>query len=303
MFPVTDNSETIIDCLTNEAVRNNVKIRLNYGVEKIHPRNSGFDLVLQNSEKIFTDKIIITTGGNPSLSFYNWLKETGHTIISPVPSLFTFNIPGSPLKGLEGVSLQHVQVSLEDFNYKVTAPFLITHWGISGPAVLKLSAFAARWLHEKSYSSVCLVNWLPDYTTEQIREDLVVSKESYSRRKVYGDTFYNLPSRLWQRICYLSGIKDNENWADINKSKMNYLVQNLSSMRLHVKGKTTFKEEFVTCGGVGLKDINMKTMESKIVKGIYFAGEVLDIDGVTGGFNFQAAWTTGYLAGVSCGSE
>jgi predicted Rossmann fold flavoprotein len=304
MFPTTDNSETIINCLLNEAAKLNVRIKLNYALQQIVKTDSGkFELRFQNGEHIFFDRVIITTGGSPNSSSYDWLSDLGHTIIPPVPSLFTFNIPGSPLKGLEGISSQSVIVKLDGSKLESTGPLLITHWGISGPAVLRLSAFAARWLNEINYSTICYLNWIPEMNEEKIRDELFSLKENYPNKKLTSISFHRLPSRLWQRLCKLSEVDENNKCSEINKSKLNKLVQNCCHMLLQIKGKTTFKEEFVTCGGVSLKDVNMQTMESAKVKGLYFGGEVLDIDGVTGGFNFQSAWTTGYLAGINAGVE
>jgi predicted Rossmann fold flavoprotein len=299
MFPVSDNSDSIIRCLTGEANKLDVNIRMNYAVTNIHRRDGGFELEFSNGEKIFSNKIIITSGGSPTQSSYDWICALGHSIIPPVPSLYTFNIPGSPLKGLEGISSQSAAVSFEGFKFKSSGPVLITHWGISGPAVLRLSAFAARWLNENNYTADCVLNWLPQYSEEEMRSELNNIKADFGKKKLFNSPFQELTTRLWQRMCYLSGVNENENWADANKAKINKLAQNISAMRLPVKGKTTFKEEFVTCGGINLKEVDTKTMESKIVKGIYFAGEILDVDGITGGFNFQAAWTTGYLAGIN----
>jgi predicted Rossmann fold flavoprotein len=215
--------------------------------------------------------------------------------------LFTFNIPGSPLKGLEGIASPSATVKLEGSKLESTGPVLITHWGLSGPAVLRLSAFAARWLFEKEYSTTCFLNWIPGLNEEDVREEIFSLKENHPNKKMTSISFHELPSRLWQRFCFLSGIEADDKCSDVNKSKLNKLVQCCCHMTLQIKGKTTFKEEFVTCGGVSLKDVSMQTMESKIVKGIYFAGEVLDIDGVTGGFNFQSAWTTGYISGINAG--
>ncbi len=302
IFPVTDNSATVIQCLMNEAERLNVGITMNLAVKKIDVNGPGdFNLILQDDQTLRCSRVIVTTGGSPLIDSYEWLSKSGHTIVPPVPSLFTFNIPGSPLKGLEGISSPSVNVKLEGSKFESTGPLLITHWGLSGPAVLRLSAFAARWLAEKQYSAGCFLNWLPDVKEETVRDEIIKLKQSNPNKKIASVSFRGLPSRLWERLCLLSGIGPDEKCSEIKKIEINKLVHNCCGMRLTVKGKTTFKEEFVTCGGVSLKDVNMQTMESKIVKGMYFAGEVLDIDGVTGGFNFQSAWTTGYLAAVNAG--
>lgn len=300
MFPVTDNSGTIINCLMHEIEKHHVMLKMNQGVSEIHKTEKGFfELHFQNGEFFNCDRVIITTGGSAGSDNYNWIRRLGHTIVQPVPSLFTFNIPASPLKGLEGISSPSVTMKLAGSKFESTGAVLITHWGLSGPAVLRLSSFAARWMHENNYSVKCILNWFPEMNEERIRKELTREKEMFPNKKISSLAFQGMPSRLWQRLCFISGIEENEKCIEINKIKLNKLAQLCCNMELQVNGKTTFKEEFVTCGGVSLKEVNMQTMESKIVNGIYFAGEVLDIDGITGGFNFQSAWTTGYLAGIS----
>ena len=300
MFPITDSSETIIRCLVNEAAKFNVNVKMNCTLQRIlKNEDEKFMLQFQDGEELSFDRVIVTTGGSPNEKSYDWILALGHKIVSPVPSLFTFNIPASPLKGLEGISSPSATVKLEGSRLESTGPLLITHWGLSGPAVLRLSAFAARWLFDHNYAGVCFINWIPDSDEKKIREELYSLKEDFPGKKITHLPFHALPSRLWQRLCILSGIDDDEKCGEVSKSKLNKLVQHCCRQPLQLKGKTTFKEEFVTCGGVSLKEVDMQTMESKKVKGIYFAGEVLDIDGVTGGFNFQSAWTTGFLAGVN----
>ena len=300
MFPITDNSETIINCLLGEASKYNVKIKMNHALRQLIKKDNGsFDLHFQHEEKVNCDRVIITTGGSPNKSSYDWIAELGHTIIPPVPSLFTFNIPDSPLKGLEGISSPSSTLKLEGSKLESTGPLLITHWGISGPAVLRLSAFASRSLFDKNYSTTCYLNWIPELNEEQIRREIFSLKENNPNKKLSLISFHGLPSRLWHRLCLISEINANDKFGEISKIKLNKLVRNCNNLVLQIKGKTTFKEEFVTCGGINLKEVNMQTMESNKVQGVYFAGEVLDIDGVTGGFNFQAAWTTGFLAGIN----
>jgi predicted Rossmann fold flavoprotein len=302
MFPVTDDSYTIIQCLMQESENAGVKIKMSSAIHAIEIKEKGFDLVFADGNKSHYDKVIITTGGSPQLSSYKWLEGLGHNIIPPAPSLFTFNIPQSPLKGLEGVSMQSVIVKLKDSKRVETGPVLITHWGISGPAVIKLSAWAARDLQKVNYESTVTLNWLPEYHAESARQKINQHKTIYHLRRVFTSQPFTLPQRLWERLCELSEIQETDNYADLSKAKINKLSELLTNMQLQLKGKTTYKEEFVTCGGVSLKEVDMITMESKKVKGIFFAGEILDIDGVTGGFNFQAAWTTGYLAGMNAGN-
>ena len=300
MFPVTDKSETIINCLMNEANKNSVSVKTNYNVESVQKINAdSFQLFFQNGEKFICNKMIITTGGSPANKNYEWIKNSGHTIIFPVPSLFTFNVSSNPLKGLEGISVFPARIKLDGTKFAETGSLLITHWGISGPPVIKLSAFAARWLNERKYEATVLISWLPNLNREELKNEIYNLKEKHPTSKIYSNSFFGLPQRLWQRICSLSGINEKENCSDLSKEKINGLVENCINMILVLKGKTTFKEEFVTCGGVSLKEINFQTMESTKVPGLYFAGEVLDIDGVTGGYNFQSAWTTGWLAGLN----
>lgn len=301
MFPVTDNSQSIIDCLQGEASLHGIKIRTNHAVISIEKSENKFHLHFQNGENETVDKVIIAAGGNPHKKSYEWLEKLGHSIVSPVPSLFTFNVPSSPLKGLEGIAVLHVKIKIADSKTEETGPLLITHWGISGPAVIKLSAWTARWLHEKEYVFNVHINWLPLLTTETVKNELYELKEKEPTKKMLANSFFGLPQRLWTRLCELSSIQEKENCADLSKQKINALTEYLTNTVLNVHGKTTFKDEFVTCGGIDLKEINFQTMESRKVKGVFFAGEVLNIDGVTGGFNFQAAWTTGFLAGMNAG--
>lgn len=304
MFPVSDNSETIIQCLMREADTHRINLKMNYGLIGISVGPHGkFELKFRDDSTAFFDKVILTTGGSSSENSYRWISELGHTIVPPVPSLFTFNIPDSPLKGLEGISSQAVQVKITGSRFEAIGPILITHWGVSGPAVLRLSALAARWLHETEYKAMCLINWIPEIKEDDVRKEILQLKNDQPSKKVTLVTFHGITTRLWQRMCSLSGISESEKLGDINKEKISRLVQNCCQMQLNIAGKTTFKEEFVTCGGVNLKEVNFQTMESKKVKGLFFAGELLDIDGITGGFNFQAAWTTGYLAGMGAGNK
>jgi predicted Rossmann fold flavoprotein len=295
MFPVTDDSATIVNCLMEAADRAGVNIRLQHALEKIERKTKGFILHFQNGETHICNKIIVTTGGSPHQQSYSWLNALNHTIVPPVPSLFTFNIPASPLKGLEGIALD-AAVSIADTKFSFKGPVLITHWGLSGPAVIKLSAFAARWLHENKYQASININWLQDQKPEECIQLIMLFRQDNGRKKVVASSAFNLPHRLWQRLCELSGIDEQKNYADLNNKQVKELSSNLTSMKLLLSGKTTYKEEFVTCGGVNLKEVNMQTMESKIVPGLFFAGEVLDIDGVTGGFNFQSAWSTAFIA-------
>lgn len=302
MFPVTDDSETVIDCLVREAERAGVKISTNAEVMKVMKENDGFILYLREG-KIKCDRLLIATGGNPKDTSYNWLRELGHVIVPPVPSLFTFNIPNSPVTKLMGVSVESARIKIASTKLEQLGPLLVTHWGLSGPAVLKLSAWGARILYDMNYSFTALVNWLPEYNDESLREHIQELRETQASKVMISRCPFPLPRRLWEYILERSGVSSSMRWADLPKKAQNILINNLVNDEYKVAGKTTFKEEFVTCGGVSLGDVDFNTMESKKCRGLYFAGEVLDIDGITGGFNFQAAWTTGWIAAQGMGSE
>ena len=300
MFPVTDDSATIVNCLLNQAQKVGVKININTAVQEIKPpenEDAGFQLKLSGGQEMKVAKVLISTGGNPKPESYAWLQALGHTINRPVPSLFTFNVPGSPLKELQGISVNQAKVKIAGQALENEGPLLVTHWGFSGPAVLKLSAWAARALHDLDYKFQVLLNLAPAYTETTLRQELTDYRQQYPKRIVAGNPIFNIPQRLWKALTELAAIPEKTIWAELPAKNQNKLVEQLLRAPFEVKGKTTFKEEFVTCGGVDLAEINPETMESKILPNLYFAGEVLDIDGVTGGFNFQAAWTTGYLAG------
>lgn len=301
MFPVTDNSQTIIDCLMNEANKLGVKIQKGISISEIRKTGEGFFLIAGNKE-IHADKIIIASGGSPKMEGFNWLKELGHTIIPPVPSLFTFNMPNESIKKLMGVVANPVSVKIKGTKLSSEGALLITHWGMSGPAVLKLSAWGARELHTMNYKFEILVNWLGDKNEQQIRDWLDVELKTIGKRQVGNKNPFQLPNRLWLFFLEKNEIDSETTWNQLKKKSLNKLLNTLVNDSYKAEGKTTFKEEFVTCGGVSLDEVSFETMESKVCPGIYFAGEVLDIDAVTGGFNFQAAWTTGFIAG-KLGSE
>lgn len=322
MFPITDNSETIVDCLINAAEDVGVKIitgtpvisvsRLETPTPNPSPfkeegskeiNKGGFKVELKNGETMECDSILFATGSNPQA--YRWVKDLGHILELPVPSLFTFNIPDPRLQDLLGVSVSDVRLRLPEAPSTLkeqTGPLLITHWGLSGPAVLKLSAWGARFLHDKHYQTPLLVNWLPDYNQDKLRQTLLSVKSQLPRRQISTSCPLPIPKRLWMSLVNSVGISPEEKWAEVSKKALNQLVIELTQGVYQIKGKGVFKEEFVTCGGVSLKEVDFKTMESRLVPGLYFAGEILDIDGVTGGFNFQSAWTTAWLAGQAMGS-
>ncbi|MCX6351624.1 MAG: NAD(P)/FAD-dependent oxidoreductase [Bacteroidetes bacterium] len=302
MFPTTDSSETIAQCLEDAARKAGVKILTNAGDVELTKKNAGFYIKTARLGDFEFDKIIIATGGATKKEHYNWLEELGHTIIPPMPSLFTFNLENHPLKDLPGISLPIVEVEVVGTKLKQQGAFLITHWGISGPAVLKLSAWGARELAALDYNFSVRINLLPNTKEEALREELNQFKNNNIHKQVSSINPFGFASRLWEWMCEYSEINLQTKWADVSKKSINKLIENILRLTLKVNGKSTFKEEFVTCGGVSLKDIDFKTMQSKKCEGLYFTGEVLDVDAVTGGFNFQAAWSTGYVAGMSGGA-
>ncbi len=302
MFPVTDDSQTIINCLMQAADKAGVKLLTGTGVKTVkqfyeEENKSYFQIELKNGKELKCDRLLIATGSNPL--GYRWAKNLGHKIEPAVPSLFTFNVRDPRLQGLAGVSVNNAQVKLGTGKHKIeqAGALLITHWGVSGPAILKLSAWSARFLYDLKYDSGLQINWLPAYNQETLNQKLITVKETNPKKKIVNYCPVELPKRLWQSFVSYIEIKPDKIWSEISKKELNKLVLEIVQGQYEVKGKGVFKEEFVTCGGVSLKEVNFKTMESQKCPGLYFAGEVLDIDGVTGGFNFQSAWTTSWLAG------
>lgn len=292
MFPTTDSSQTIIDCLLNAATSAGVEICRECGVENITKSDTGFLIELTNGNTLAVDKVIFATGSNPKM--WELLRSLGHTVIDPVPSLFTFNIPDSPFHDLSGISVPNALVTLPQWKLQHYGPVLITHWGVSGPAVLKLSAWGARELAASGYNADVMINWVPEISAEKMLQQ---TKQQTPSKTVGSDALFDLPKKLWKKFVSLAGVGEDVRWSHLTKEQLKNLSCILNGTLLKMQGKTTNKEEFVTAGGVKLSEVNFKTMESKIVEGLFFAGEVLDIDGVTGGFNFQNAWTTGWLAG------
>lgn len=296
MFPVTDSSETIISCLISEAKKFGVNVLTGTGIHQIEPlKNGGFRLTTSKGKPYTFDRVVVATGGYNREKMYEWLKELGHSVRKPVPSLFTFNFREKIFSDLAGISVNPVQVKILETSFSEMGPLLITHWGFSGPAVLKLSAWAARELHDREYRFDVQVNWLHPLKEQQVREKLLDQRKVNARKSVLKQEIFSVPSRLWERFISLSNINSEKNWADVSNKEIYELTQNLYKGTYNIQGKTTYKEEFVTCGGIPLEEINPDTLESKIVPGLFFVGEVLDIDGITGGFNFQAAWTNGWL--------
>ncbi|MFO7847700.1 MAG: NAD(P)/FAD-dependent oxidoreductase [Balneolaceae bacterium] len=297
IFPVTDSSETIINCLMDEAKQHGVQIRTKTKVDKIEPlKKDGFRLQIYKSKPVLCDSLVVATGGYNRQKAYQWLQELGHSVNTPVPSLFTFNFREKIFSDLAGISVEHAEVSIPGTRFSEVGPVLITHWGLSGPAVLKLSAWAARELHQKEYRYDVKINWLFPLTEQDVRSKLRELRNHQPRKKITSQHEFPFPARLWERFTQLAAVDQEKRWADVSNNEIHELTRQLVHATYNIQGKTTYKEEFVTCGGIPLNEVNPDTLESKYVPGLYFAGEVLDIDGITGGFNFQAAWTNGWLA-------
>ena len=298
MFPVTDDSETIINCLMNETRKMGIGIKTKSNIKKLKQKETGYELGFHRGGRVEADKVIVATGGSPRASGFDWLRDLGHEIEEPVPSLFTFNMPEEPIKELMGVVADPVSVKIMGSKLQSDGPLLITHWGMSGPAILKLSAFGAEELSKEEYQFNVLVNWAGEKTEQEVRVTLKAVVGDHGLKKITNVNPFQLPGRLWEFLIGKLEFGENMIWQNLGKKNINRLVHLLTNDEYQVQGKTTFKEEFVTCGGISLYDVDMKTMQSRKSPNLYFAGEVLDIDGVTGGFNFQAAWTTGFIAGI-----
>ncbi len=295
MFPVTDSSQTIMNCLLAEATSYKVDIRMNREVKMLERKGDLFQLHLSDGSVLEAEAVCVACGGFPKASMFEWLKPMGHTVVAPVPSLFTFNLPKHAVTALMGVSVTEARVKIGGTKMEESGPVLITHWGLSGPAILKLSAWGARDLSEKQWRFNIQVNWLPEFNENSLREQFQELRFTMASQKLGQKNSFGLPARLWDFLIQQSGITADIRWADLPAKDQNKLIKNLVQWEAMVDGKTTFKEEFVTAGGIALQEVDPNTMQSKRVPGLYFAGEILDIDGVTGGFNFQNAWTTGML--------
>ncbi len=308
IFPVSNSSQTIIDCLLQEATRYGVNILVNAEVKKLKTGDEKFTvggkqfaIQLGNDKIIDADFVCVASGGYPKSIQYDWLRSLGHHIEDPVPSLFTFNMPGNAITALMGVTVEKAIVKICGTKLSSEGPLLITHWGMSGPAVLKLSAWGAKELAIGKYQFAISVNWLPGFNENSLREKMQKLRFEIASQKIVNRNPFGLPNRLWEYLLQQSGINENLRWADVPAALQNKLIKNLCVQEFNVSGKTTFKEEFVTAGGIILSDIDPNTMESRKVPHLFFCGEILDVDGITGGFNFQNAWTTGWIAakGVS----
>jgi hypothetical protein len=270
-------------------------------VTTIEKTSSGFLISINSSQPIECAEVLIATGGNRQS--YAWAEAFGHTILPAVPSLFTFNVPTSPLLDLAGVSVDHVRVKILGTGLEQEGPVLITHWGFSGPSILKLSAWGARLLHDRDYRAELSINWLPEMNREDLHQTLISLRKTSANKTISADCPFQLPRNLWKKLLMQTDLDEQMRWSLLPNKQLVQLIDVLVSNKYQIEGKTTFKQEFVTCGGINLDEVNFKTMESRLCPGLYFAGEVLDIDGVTGGFNFQNAWTTGWIAGVSMGER
>ena len=304
MFPDTDDSQTIIDCLTQSASQSGVVVRVSEGVQSISSKNkisNYFQLTTEKGSALESESVLLATGGTRLAAGAKLAQSLGHQLEPNVPSLFAFDIDDPRLTNLPGVSVQEAQVSVIGEKLTASGPLLITHHGLSGPGILRLSAWGARTLHNLNYQFTITLNWLPNVDTSTTLTNM---RQTWGKRKVIGRApFENFPKRLWKNLCCAAGITSECLWSQLSKDHANRLIKELTAGQFKVSGKSINKDEFVTCGGVALPEVDLRTMESKITPGLYFAGEILNIDGVTGGFNFQNAWTTGYLAGIAAAQE
>lgn len=297
MFPVTNSSVTIVDCLRDAAREAGVEVRTNAGVRAAMTHLDGFELVLSDGSHLECTKLCVAIGGCRSAALGRWIESLGHTIEPPVPSLFALHVEVDWLRDLAGIAMPDVAISVPGTKLRERGPVLLTHWGLSGPCVLRLSAWGARELHGMDYKFPLRMNWLPDWTEERLTAEFQVRRSSDPNKAVANHPIAPVPARLWAEFARGAGIGADVRWTTLSRSAALALAAVLTRMELPVHGKTLNKDEFVTCGGVRLKEVDFKTMESRVQPGLHFAGEILDIDGITGGFNFQAAWTTGWLAG------
>jgi hypothetical protein len=297
MFPVTDSSETIVDCLMNEARAAGVRLLTRREITAARATGDAFELTLRGGAVAGCDRLLLATGGSRSPAGAEIARSLGHTIVPAVPSLFSFHVADPWLRSLPGVSIANVEASVPGTGLREEGALLITHQGVSGPAILRLSAWGARILHELDYDFVLRLNWARSLNEEQLREKLATLRESNPNRHVANSALALLPARLWEQLVSAAGIDRETRWTTLSRAGANALVRQILRTELAVKGKSLNKDEFVTCGGVDLREVDFKTMESRVCPGLYFAGELLDLDGITGGFNFQAAWTTGWIAG------
>lgn len=302
VFPVTDSSQDVINILEREVTSKGYKVWTGATVASVKKADDLFHVKLDSGNMLEANFLLIAAGGFNKHPQYDWIRNTGHKIIEPVPSLFTFNVPDKKIHEIKGNSVSNAEVRISGSNLVSAGPVLFTHWGFSGPAILKLSSYMARELAAKNYEFDFSVNWTGGQKQDEVRSMLTEIVNKSPEKKINNQQF-NLSGAVWRFICERAGINEDMRWKDLQGKKFNVLVEKLTNDVYHASGKTTFKEEFVTCGGVDLSEVDFKTMESRIVSGLYFAGEILDIDGITGGYNFQAAWTTGFIAASSINSR
>ncbi|MBM3207076.1 MAG: NAD(P)/FAD-dependent oxidoreductase [Chlamydiae bacterium] len=301
IFPKSNTSSTIIECFLKQAKDLNVKVQLHSEVQQLQKLEDGWRVQTKDQGSIDCDYLVLATGGLKKS--YELFTQLGHTLIEPVPSLFTFNIKDERLDDLSGVSVSNAKLSIEGASFSSQGPLLITHWGVSGPGVLRLSAFAARYLHDSDYDATLCVNWAPQYAEHEVRESLLSLKKENSAKPIAYTPAFGIPKNLWKKLLEFCHIFEDKLWAHLSKQELHQLVQVIVKSQFKIQGKSTNKDEFVTCGGVSWKEVDHKTMESKVCKGLFFVGEVLDSDGVTGGFNFQNAWTTAWIAAHAIGDS
>jgi len=299
VFPISQSSQSIIDCFLKETKRLGIEIKVGMSIKAIRPIDDrlALDFAKEENQPGIFDKVIVASGGSPKRSGLNWLESLNHKIENPVPSLFSFNMPDESITGLMGIAVENTLVSIQGTKLKSAGPLLITHWGMSGPAILKLSAFGARILSESGYNFKIQVNWVNEQNNDLVTDQLRSIVEEHSKKILSNYRPYSLPARLWLYLLEKIDLPADKNWGELGKKGLNKLINMLTNDEYAVKGRTTFKEEFVTCGGISLDSVDLTTMQSKVCKNLYFAGEILDIDAITGGYNFQCAWTTGFIAG------
>jgi predicted Rossmann fold flavoprotein len=303
MFPTTNTSQTIIDCLIAAANKYGIEIILNADVKSILKNEEGFSVTLANEKKYTSTFLCIASGGYPKNIQFDWILTTGHSIENPIPSLFTFNMPSNTITSLMGVVVDNALIKIPKAKMQQQGTVLITHWGLSGPAVLKLSAWAARELAISNWQFTIVVNWLPQYNENTLLQQFQQLRFELAAQKIINKNSFGLPNRFWEYLIITTGIHADCRWANLPAKEQNKLVKNICTHEYLINGKTTFKEEFVTAGGIQLSEIDANTMESKLVPNLYFAGEVINVDGITGGFNFQNAWTTGWIAAKAIGAK
>ena len=304
VFPRSQSSQSIIDCLTENARRLGVTIITHHALGQIVPRENCLHLIFNNGQKEEdADRVIITTGGHPREDAFGYLKDLGHEITPPVPSLFTFNINDKPLRALMGTVVEHAITAIAGTKMRSNGALLITHWGMSGPAILRLSSYGAQWMAERNYRFQIAVNWVGETNASKISEALTETVIRNGGKQMGNMRCFDLPSRLWLHLLKRADIPTEKRWGELGKKGLNKLVEALTNDGYGVEGKSSWRDEFVTCGGISLASIKPNTLESKHVKGLYFAGEVCDVDAITGGFNLQAAWTMGYVAGSHAASD